>query len=160
MALTLGIHVWAGGQDPRRGVVDLAPQAALSLLRHAMSKRFWPIKESILPVLPRRAVAPVAAGLDAGTSSTARAPEVPFFRLAAHREPTLWSLYRPLLRGWRAVSSRDVFAKEGDGELVCEAVRQRWHRARTLTSPKTTRDFLEREYGVSRAKSNSSHQAC
>jgi len=55
-------------------------------------------------------------------------PRVPFFRLAAHRIPTRWSLYRGLLRCLPKASSRyqrvyDVQATEWESRFHGQAVR-------------------------------------
>ncbi|KAH8112251.1 hypothetical protein DFH11DRAFT_1706665 [Phellopilus nigrolimitatus] len=56
-------------------------------------------------------------------------PRVPFWQLAAHRIPTLWSLYRGL-------------SKEAPGDNIRWRMRMFFERYRCLTSPTATRDRL------------------
>ncbi|KAG5730963.1 hypothetical protein E4T56_gene7142 [Termitomyces sp. T112] len=60
-------------------------------------------------------------------------PRVPFFQLAAHRIPTLWSLYRGLL-------------KEAPTEEIRQRVRFEFRKNRHLTGTDATKRGLERGY--------------
>ncbi|KAG6862483.1 hypothetical protein C0995_000029 [Termitomyces sp. Mi166 len=60
-------------------------------------------------------------------------PRVPFFRLAAHRIPTLWSLYRGLL-------------KEAPSEEIRQHVRYEFRKNRHLTGTDRTKSGLEKGY--------------
>ncbi|KAG6821305.1 hypothetical protein H0H93_000166 [Arthromyces matolae] len=60
-------------------------------------------------------------------------PRVPFFQLAAHRIPTLWSLYRGLLRG-------------APTETIRQSVQYEFRKNRHLTGTGATKRHLEKGY--------------
>lgn len=74
-------------------------------------------------------------------------PHTPFYRLAAHRVPTLWVLYRGLLR-----SSPSPIVRQGHTRLpyffhiaqVRSRIQELFREQRHLTSPRLTRTQLEK----------------
>ena len=91
----------------------------------------------------------------ASTLASLRTPtiKVPFWQLAAHRIPTLWTLYRGLLVNAPAeIVSLHRHRLKSEAECMMQVrTRIRWEftRLRHLTSPATTRDHLLRLYRVS-----------
>lgn len=119
-----------------------------------MSRRFWPAAEAVLPIIPLTP-SPSAAYIPPRTTRTL-APhpprKVPFWHLPEHRIPTLWSLYRPLIKQSKESLDNLIDEREGekaDGSLAAIRIRARWRKSRHLTSPRGARDFLQKEHEVS-----------
>lgn len=147
-----------------------------------MSARYWPIKQSILPVIPNTPVTarlnldcyqlnhPTRARLfEDQLENDKSAPEPVFEQVLSRRKdhtiPTLWSLYRPLIRNARKVD--DLLASTGTsakGETpalhpaapqskthtaLTRYVRRHWKRHSGMQGFKRVRAWLSVQYEVS-----------
>jgi hypothetical protein len=79
-------------------------------------------------------------------------PRIPFYRLAAHRVPTLWGLYRGLLRASpnsnvRHPNARFSFSFPHPSQVRAH-IQSLFHKYRHLTSPVLTKVQLEKGYRV------------